>query len=141
MTAAPSTAHRASAAVPTIWGLTPIQVHDRFWASRGVQVVRPGEPSDLVEAAELFLLLDAHSLVVFRLRDLVELLSWLDPHLLVVLLVEEGQVSDLVPNRPPFGRGRSGPFVLGPIGQQRSELVVLRIPTRGAVVLLADMFL
>ena len=75
---------------PRIWGLSPTQVHDRFWASRGVQVVRPGHPSDIVEAAELFLLLDPHSLVIFRLRDLVELLSWLDPSLLIVRLRDEG---------------------------------------------------
>jgi len=39
---------------PTIWGLNPIQLHDRYWASRGVQVVRQGEPSDIVNGAELF---------------------------------------------------------------------------------------
>ncbi len=73
---------QALGTTPTIWGLTPEQVHDRFWASRGVQVVRRGEPSEFVEAAELFLLIDTDTLVTFRLRDLVELLSWLDPKLL-----------------------------------------------------------
>ena len=75
---------------PTIWGLTPTQIHDRFWASRGVQVVRPGEASEIVESAELFLLVDATSLVIFRLRDLVEMLSWLRPRLVTVRLRDEG---------------------------------------------------
>ena len=42
----------ASRSRPTVWGLTPSQVHDRFWASRGVQVVRQGEPSEIVSYAE-----------------------------------------------------------------------------------------
>ena len=76
----------AAEAAPTIWGLSPVQVHDRFWASRAVQVVRCGEPTEIVASAELFLLLDPGSLVLFRLRDLIEDLSWLKPDLLVVRL-------------------------------------------------------
>jgi hypothetical protein len=75
---------------PTIWGLSPVEVHDRFWASRGVQVVRRGSTTDLDESAELFLLVDPNSLVVFRLRDLVEVLSWLKPRLVVVRLRDQG---------------------------------------------------
>lgn len=74
---------------PTIWGLTPVEVHDRFWASRGVEVVRRGEQSELSSSAELYLLADPKTLVIFRLRDLVELLSWLKPKLLVVRLRDE----------------------------------------------------
>ena len=40
----------------TIWGLDPVQLHTRYWAAHGVQVVRQGEPSDIVKHAELFLL-------------------------------------------------------------------------------------
>jgi lipopolysaccharide/colanic/teichoic acid biosynthesis glycosyltransferase len=86
----PSPASPASAGAPALWGLSPSQLHDRFWASRGVQVVRCGEPSEIVESAELFLLIDPHSLVVFRLRDMVETLSWLRPRLAIVRLRDKG---------------------------------------------------
>lgn len=76
---------------PTIWGLSPQQIHDRFWASRGVQVVRPAEPSEIVESAELFLLVDSQSLVIFRLRDLVEMLSWLKPDLAIIRIRDQGR--------------------------------------------------
>lgn len=70
----------------TVWGLDAIQLHDRFWAARGVQVVRQGEPSELVADAELFLLTDPHSLSIFRLGQLVDTLSWLKPKVLFVRL-------------------------------------------------------
>jgi lipopolysaccharide/colanic/teichoic acid biosynthesis glycosyltransferase len=83
-------ARAAPSAIPTIWGLSPIQVHDRFWAARGVQVVRRGVTVDLDDSAELFLLVDPHCLAVFRLRDLVEVLSWLRPRLMVVRVRDGG---------------------------------------------------
>ncbi len=68
----------------TVWGMTPSELHDRFWASRGVQVVRPGEPSEIVEGAELFLLMNPQLLMVFRLRTLVDQISWTQPDILWV---------------------------------------------------------
>lgn len=73
-------------AEPTIWGLSTAQMHDRFWASRGVQVVRPGEPSQLMKGAELFLLVDARSLALFDLVKLIDVLCWTKPELLCVRL-------------------------------------------------------
>jgi len=70
----------------TIWGLNPVEVHDRFWAARGVQVVRQGEPVELARDAELFLLTDPHSFSIFRLGQIVETLSWLKPKVLFVRL-------------------------------------------------------
>ncbi|MEM9881635.1 MAG: sugar transferase [Planctomycetota bacterium] len=70
----------------TVWGLDAVQLHDRFWAARGVQVVRLGEPSELVDDAELFLLTDPHSLSIFRLGQLVDMLSWLKPRVQFVRL-------------------------------------------------------
>ena len=46
----------------TIWGLDPVQLHTRYWASNGVQVVRQGEPSEIVRHAELFLLTESPNL-------------------------------------------------------------------------------
>lgn len=67
---------------PTIWGLTPSQLHDRFWAARGVQVVRLGEQTNVVKGAELFLLIASDLLTIFRLRKLVDQLSWLRPDMM-----------------------------------------------------------
>jgi len=74
---------------PTVWGLTPTELHDRFWAARGVQVVRPGQPGELEKNAELFLLTAPGLLTVFRLRNLVDQLSWLQPEMMWVRLHHE----------------------------------------------------
>lgn len=71
---------------PTVWGLDPTQLHDRFWAARGVQVVRQGEPSEIVEDAELFLLTDPRLLAIFKMQRIIEILSWEDPDVLWVRL-------------------------------------------------------
>lgn len=70
--------------MPTLWGLKPIELHDRFWAARGVQVVRPGDRQALAEKAELYLLAGARSMVVFQIRDLINSLSWLMPEAMFV---------------------------------------------------------
>jgi lipopolysaccharide/colanic/teichoic acid biosynthesis glycosyltransferase len=72
----------------SVWGLTPAQLHDRFWASRGVQVVRQGEDGAIVGRAELFLLTDAQSLAMFNLKTPVDLLCWMKPRLLFVRLMD-----------------------------------------------------
>jgi lipopolysaccharide/colanic/teichoic acid biosynthesis glycosyltransferase len=71
---------------PTVWGLDPAQLHSRFWASRGIQVVRQGEPSEIVRHAELFLLTDPRTMAIFRLTAIVEQISWLGCDLMVVRL-------------------------------------------------------
>jgi lipopolysaccharide/colanic/teichoic acid biosynthesis glycosyltransferase len=70
----------------SLWGLSPVHLHDRFWASRGVQVVRQGDASEIVRHAELFLLTDLSSLALFSLRSAVDVLCWTKPRLLVVRL-------------------------------------------------------
>jgi lipopolysaccharide/colanic/teichoic acid biosynthesis glycosyltransferase len=73
-------------AVPTVWGLDPVQLHSRFWASRGIQVVRPGERSEIVAHAELFLLAEPETLAIFRLTAIIEQISWLGCELMFVRL-------------------------------------------------------
>jgi lipopolysaccharide/colanic/teichoic acid biosynthesis glycosyltransferase len=73
---------------PTIWGLSPAELHDRFWASRGVQVVRPGEPSAIVPFAELYMLATPGSVAIFRPAALLDTMSWLMPDLVAVRLVD-----------------------------------------------------
>ena len=70
----------------TLWGLGPRELHDRFWAARGVQVVRRGVTADLDGDAELYLLTDRDCLTIFRLQQMVETFSWLRPHMLFVRL-------------------------------------------------------
>jgi lipopolysaccharide/colanic/teichoic acid biosynthesis glycosyltransferase len=70
----------------TIWGLDPLQLHNRYWAAHGVQVVRQGEPSQIVKHAELFLLTDPRSLPVFKLAPIMEVLNWIEPQVLFIRL-------------------------------------------------------
>jgi lipopolysaccharide/colanic/teichoic acid biosynthesis glycosyltransferase len=63
-----------------------VQLHDRYWAARGVCVVRPGTRFDLPDDAELFMLTDARTLALFRLRSLVERLYWVKPAVVFVRL-------------------------------------------------------
>src|SRR5215470_11440159 len=74
------------AAPRTIWGLDPIQLHTHFWAAHGVQVVRQGEPSQIVKHAELFLLTDPRSLVIFKLAPVMDQLNWIQPQVLFLRL-------------------------------------------------------
>ena len=79
---------------PTVWGLDPTHLYDRFWAARGIQVVRQGEPSEIVEDAELFLLTDPRSMVMFKLgSQLMERLSWVQPVLYTIRLHESREQS------------------------------------------------
>ena len=78
----------AAAAIPqpTIWGLGPAELHARFWASRGVQVVHAGEPTPLTDQAELYLLTDRRTLAIFRVAGLLDTLGWLGRCLFVLRL-------------------------------------------------------
>ena len=73
-------------ACPTIWGLDPVRLHDYYWAARGVHVVRQGDVSHLPHDAELYLLTDSRRLCIFRLRPIIEDVSWLKPQLLLIRL-------------------------------------------------------
>ncbi len=73
---------------PTVWGLEPTQLHARFWASRGIQVVRQGEPSEIVRHAELFLLTDPGTMTIFRTSQIVEQIAWLGCELMFIRLLD-----------------------------------------------------
>src|SRR5437763_10537100 len=72
--------------VRTVWGLDPLQLHNRYWAAHGVQVVAQGEPSEIVEHAELYLLIDPGTLTLFHLAPLMEALNWIKPQVVFVRL-------------------------------------------------------
>ncbi|MEA2710773.1 MAG: hypothetical protein QOF78_3374 [Phycisphaerales bacterium] len=75
------------AAPRTIWGLDPFQLYTRYWAAMGVQVVRQGEPSPIVSHAELFLLTEPRTLVLFQLQSRVmDALNWVNPQVMFLRL-------------------------------------------------------
>jgi hypothetical protein len=75
---------RSESATPTVWGLDPVQLHDRFWAHRGVQVVRPGEREEISDRAQLYLLTDERVLATFDSGKQLETLYWSAPDLVYV---------------------------------------------------------
>jgi len=111
-TVAPSqTSARREGELPTIWGLTPNALHERFWASRGVAVVRRGDRQPVSERAELYLLTPADRLVIFTLVEMVDLLCWVRPPLQLIRLHEkrttpyrERAITDADGNFVRFGR-------------------------------------
>src|SRR4051812_13893137 len=75
---------RNESTTPTVWGLDPVQLHDRFWAHRGVQVVRPGEAEEISDKAQLYLLTDEKVLATFESGKQLETLYWSSPDLVYV---------------------------------------------------------
>lgn len=71
-----------------LWGLSPAQLHDRYWASRGIQVVRQGVPTELARGADLYLLTRPHTLTVFRPKAVVDRLVWTGVDLMFVRVVD-----------------------------------------------------
>jgi len=69
---------------PTIWGLDPGSLHDYYWASRAVQVLRPGDAHAPEPRARFFLLCPRRVLVKFRLGRLANMLAWMKPDVLEV---------------------------------------------------------
>lgn len=61
---------------PTIWGLSPRQLHDAFWTARGVQSVVRGEVAQLQRAADLYLLIEPNQLALFDLASMSDRLTW-----------------------------------------------------------------
>src|ERR1700727_2229149 len=76
-------------AARTIWGLDPIALHHRQWASLGIQVVRQGEPSEIVRHAELYLLTDPRSLILFKMNSVIDVLNWIKPQVLFLRLHDD----------------------------------------------------
>ena len=76
----------------TLWGLTPAQLHARFWKSRGIQVVPCGSPDiEIDKRAELYLMTSREHLVIMPLPKVLELMCWLNPDLLMTRLRQSGR--------------------------------------------------
>ncbi len=72
----------------TIWGLTPEMIHRRYWASLGIAIIRVGERTKIDPKAELYLLLDPHTMPLFPLEEAMKVLKWVEPTLLTLRLQE-----------------------------------------------------
>jgi lipopolysaccharide/colanic/teichoic acid biosynthesis glycosyltransferase len=77
---------RVDSRLPTIWGLNPVHLHDRFWAARGVFVVRPNERVALPRDAQIFMLTDSRTLALFPLTRAADRLYWVRPEVLFIRL-------------------------------------------------------
>ncbi len=58
-----------------VWGLDARRVHDLYWAARGVQVVRPGQPAD-PKGPQAFLLLRSQQGIFARAQPWLKRLAW-----------------------------------------------------------------
>ncbi len=70
-------ADRWSRAHTRVWGLSIEETHDRYWASKGVQVVRPGGAAVIGRGPMLYLLLRRGELVLFKFAPVVKRLNWI----------------------------------------------------------------
>lgn len=71
-----------------VWGLDTIGLHDRFWASRGISVVRRGTQCFQDDGPELYLLIEEHELAILPMRALSERLAWLKPRALRLRILD-----------------------------------------------------
>lgn len=71
---------------PTVWGLRPDDLLDRFWAARGIQVVRQGQMETIEPEAELYLLTPRRAMTIFKLGRAINLLRWQKLRILFVRL-------------------------------------------------------
>ncbi len=72
-----------------LWGMDTRAFHDRFWAARCVQVVRAGASEPIQIGPQLYLLLDAGTLLLFDPTRVLERLRWLKPRSVRLRLVDQ----------------------------------------------------
>ncbi len=71
-----------------VWGMDVRDLHDRYWAARGVSVVRRGSAAVENHGPNLYLLIDPDDVVHFELRELSERLAWLKPAAIRLRIVD-----------------------------------------------------
>ncbi len=75
---------------PCIWGLSPQQLHDAFWHSRGIQPIRLGKAIRFQREAELYLLIAPDQMVLFDTAKLIDRLSWRNAVVTRIRLTDKG---------------------------------------------------
>lgn len=82
-----SAAHGDVPADGRLWGLAPVELHDRRWASLAVEVVRPGQSRVVaLKGPGMYLLLGPDELAFFELAPVARRMAWLKPALMRVRL-------------------------------------------------------
>jgi hypothetical protein len=61
---------------PTLWGLSPTELHDRYWTAAHICVVRQGSGHDLPKDVDAFLLLKAGELIACQSEGMAERMYW-----------------------------------------------------------------
>lgn len=63
-----------------VWGAEPCALHDLMWASRCIQVARPGHGADTVcKGPALYMLLDRRQLVMLDIDSVLKRMHWAAP--------------------------------------------------------------
>ncbi len=84
--------HSDSSSTPTAsrtWGLSRVELHDRYWATKGVEVVRRGRTDVTVKGPSLYLLIDADDLVIFDIARPLKVLNSLKPRSIRLRVVDK----------------------------------------------------
>ncbi len=86
----------------TIWGHTPLQLHDRYWRSHGCQVVRPGQ--NISTHGTRYLLLPANTALLCNASQIT--CQHTRGHLLEIIpaAVDAPRYTERVIHDPPTGR-------------------------------------
>lgn len=71
-----------------LWGFSTVELHDRWWASKRVRVVRPGTSFEHEAGPDLYLLIDRHDLLMLKLTPLVKRMTWLKPRAMRLRVVD-----------------------------------------------------
>ena len=59
-----------------VWGHTPLELHDAYWRSLGVQCVRRGETLEIQGGSDLYMLMEPGQCAIFDLTELANSVVW-----------------------------------------------------------------
>jgi len=76
-----------------VWGLTPAELHDRYWASKRIQVVRLGGGSYAPKGPGMYLLIEPSQLVIFDLKQVMKPFNAVHPRAARVRIRDEADQS------------------------------------------------
>jgi lipopolysaccharide/colanic/teichoic acid biosynthesis glycosyltransferase len=81
-----------------VWGMSTLEAHDRMWASRGVQIVRTLGEAPPMRGPDIYLLIEADTMLWFDLTKVMRRMHWLKPRAIRLRIVdhEKSQYSEVV---------------------------------------------